>query len=128
VSWDRPAASAALAALLSSATADLVTVHPKPPSTLNAPALVVGYPQTVTKHTPTFAVDLAALSVIGAYGIDNGDALDDLLNVADAAIGVDPTLGLAVQHCRVVEWRNWRTFTSAGANLLLAELALEIRM
>ena len=82
----------------------------------------------MAKHTPSFAVDLASVSVLGAVGVEDGDGLDDLLSVANDAIEVDPSLGLAVQHARVVEWRNWRVFTSAGANLLVAELALEIRM
>jgi hypothetical protein len=128
VSWDRPAAAAALVDVLEAATADLVTVHDKPPSTLNAPTLVVSYPTTVVKHTPTFAIDQASVAVLGAVGVEDGDGLDDLLEAATVAIEADPSLGGAVQYAKPVEWRNWRIMTSAGASLLVAELALEIRM
>jgi hypothetical protein len=128
MSWDRPAAAAALVGVLTSATNDLVTVHDKPPSTLNAPALVVSYPTTVTKHSPTFAVDQAALAVLGAVGVEAGDDLDGLLQLATDAIEANPSLGGAVQYAKPVEWRNWRIMSSAGASLLVAELALEIRM
>jgi len=128
VSWDRPSAAAALVDVLETATASLVTVHDRPPSTLNAPALVVSYPTTVTKHTPAFAIDQAELAVMGAVGVEDGDSLDGLLETATAAVEANPTLGGAVQHCKPTAWRNWRIFTSAGASLLVAEVALEIRM
>ena len=128
MSWDRPSAAAALVDVLEAATESLVTVHDKPPSTLNAPSLVVSYPTTVTKHSPTFAIDQAELAVMGAVGIEAGDDLDGLLEVATDAIEADPVLGGAVQYCKPVEWRNWRIMTSAGASLLVAEIALEIRM
>jgi hypothetical protein len=128
VSWDRPAAAAALVDVLTAATDEVVTVHDKPPSTLNAPALVVSYPTTVTKHVPTFAIDQATVAVLGVAGVEDGDGLDELLDDATTAIEADPTLGGAVQYAKPVEWRNWRIMTSAGASLLVAELALEIRM
>ena len=128
MSWDRPAAADALVTVLTAATDDLVTVHDRPPSTLNAPALVVSYPTTVTKHTPTFAIDEASLAVLGAVGVEAGDGLDELLEDATTAIETDPTLGGAVQYAKPVEWRNWRIMTSAGASLLVAELVLQIRM
>jgi hypothetical protein len=128
VSWDRPSAAAALVDVLMAATADVVTVHDRPPSTLNAPALVVSYPTAVAKHTPTFAIDQAELAVLGAVGVEAGDDLDGLLEVATDAIEGDPTLAGAVQYCKPTEWRNWRIMASAGASLLVAEIALEIRM
>jgi hypothetical protein len=66
--------------------------------------------------------------VLGAVGVEDGDGLDDLLEAATVAIEADPSLGGAVQYAKPVEWRNWRIMTSAGASLLVAELALEIRM
>lgn len=128
MSWDRPTAAAALAGVLTTATEDLVFVHDKPPATLNAPSLVVSYPTTVVKHSPAFAVDQASLAVLAAVGVEDGDNLDGLLSVATSAIESDPSLGGAVQYAKPVEWRNWRIMTSAGASLLVAELALEIRM
>jgi hypothetical protein len=128
MSWDRPTAAGALVSVLGAATEGIVTVHDKPPSTLNAPSLVVSYPTTVTKHSPTFAIDQAAIAVLGAVGVEDGDSLDGLLQAATDAIEADPRLGGAVQYCQPTEWRNWRIMTSAGASLLVAEVALEIRM
>lgn len=128
MSWDRPAAATALVDVLTAATADLVTVHDKPPATLNAPTLVVSYPTTVAKHNPAFSIDLASVAVLGAVGVEDGDGLDTLLGVATTAIEANPSLGGAVQYAKPVEWRNWRIMTSAGASLLVAEIALEIRM
>lgn len=128
MSWDRPAAAAALVEVLEAATASTVTVFDTPPATFNPPALVVNYPATVTKHNPTFAIDLAALSVLAAVGVSEGDTLDGLLDTATTAIEADPTLVAAVQHAKPVEWRNWRVLTVSGIDVLTAELALEIRM
>jgi hypothetical protein len=128
VSWDRPSASAALAFVLEAATDGAVTVFETPPATFNAPALVVNYPSTVTKHTPAFAVDQAELTVTAAVGAADGDKLDALLDAATAAIETDPTLGGAVQHAKPVEWRTWRLLAVSGIDLLAADLALEIRM
>jgi len=128
VSWNRPIMAAALADLLEVATASTVTVLETPPATFNPPALVVNYPATVTKHTPAFGVDLAALTVLAAVGVSEGDSLDGLLGTATAAIEADPTVGGAVQHAKPLEWRNWRILTVAGIDMLAAEVALEIRM
>ena len=68
-------------------------MHDQPPSTFNAPSLVVSYPTTVTKHSPTFAIDQAELAVMGAVGIEAGDDLDGLLQVATDAIEADPGIG-----------------------------------
>jgi hypothetical protein len=128
MSWDRPTAAAALAGVIAAATDGTVTVLEQPPATFNPPALVVGYPQTVSLHNPAFAVDQAALTVLAAVGAPEGDDLDGLLEVATRAVEGDPTLGGAVQIAKPTEWRNWRMLTVAGVDMLTAELALEIRM
>jgi hypothetical protein len=131
MSWNRPAAADALVSVLTAATAantPPVWVHDKPPSTLNAPSLVVSYPTTVVKHSPTFPIDQAAVAVLGAVGVEAGDDLDGLLAQTTTAVEANPTLSGAVQYCQPTEWRNWRIMTSAGASLLVAEVALEIRM
>ena len=128
MSWDRAVAAAALADVLRAATADAVTVFTHPPATLNAPAYVVAYPVTVTKHTPAFAIDTAEWVLTGAAGADDPDTLDDLLAVASTAIEGDPTIGGSVQHARPTTWRNYRVTTIAGADLLMADLVLETRM
>jgi hypothetical protein len=120
--------SAALAEVLGAGTAGTVTVFPAPPATFNPPALVVQYPTTVTKHSPAFGVDLAALPVLAAVGAPEGGALDALLEQATAAVEADISLAGTVQSAKTVEWRNWRILTVAGVDMLVAELVLEIRM
>lgn len=128
MSWNRAAAAAALAAALEAATNDTVTVLDRPPATFNPPALIVQYPQTVTRHTPAFATDLATLTILGAVGLEAPETLDALLDLADQAISADPTLGDVVQAAKPTELRNWRILPVAGAEYLSAELALTIQM
>jgi hypothetical protein len=128
MSWDRTSAAAALADLLISATAAAVTVFTHPPATFNAPAYIVAYPTTVTKHEPAFAIDVAEWILTAAAGADDPDTLDGLLSTAADAIEKDMTLGGAVQICRPTMWRNYRVSVIGGAELLLADLVLETRM
>ncbi len=128
MSWDRPAAAGALVEVLEAATASTVSVFDKPPATFNPPALVINYPTTVAKHNPAFAIDLASFTVLAAVGVDQGDSLDELLGTVTAAVEADPSLTAVVQHAKPVEWRNWRILTVAGADMLAADVALEVRM
>jgi hypothetical protein len=129
VTWDGALARAGLARVLQTAFAGTnITVLSTPPATFNAPALVVQYPQTVTKYVASFGVDLASWTVLGAVGLDQPDTLDGILNDAAAAVFLDPTLSGAVQTTKVVELRNWRIVATGGAELLAAEVALESRM
>jgi hypothetical protein len=119
-----------MSAVLSAATEGTnVSVFSAPPSTFNPPALVVQYPQTVTKYVASFGVDLAAWTVMAAVGLENqSDDLDGLANlVADTVFG-DPTLGGGVIASKLTELRNWRIVVVGGAELLTCEVALETRM
>jgi hypothetical protein len=128
MAWNRPAAAAALASVMAAGTDGTITVLAAPPATFNPPALLVGYPATVVKHTPAFGVDLASLAVLAAVGAPEADSLDSLLSSATAAIEANPSLGAVVQHAKPTEWRNWRILNVAGIDMLAADLALEIRM
>jgi hypothetical protein len=131
MSWDRPAASDALVAVLADAVAALTppaSVFPEPPATYNPPALIVQYPTQVLLHQPTFAIDTATVSLLAVGGLDDSGTVDVLLAVAVDAVEADPQLGDAVQYCRPVEHRLWRIQNVAGADYLTAELSLEIRM
>lgn len=129
MTWDGAAARAALAATLQAAfDGTNVNVFASPPATFNPPALVVQFPQTVAKHAPTFGIDMATWTVLGAVSLELADALDELLNTADAAVMLDRTLGGAVQVSKTTEVRNWRVLVIGGVEMLTAELALETRM
>jgi hypothetical protein len=129
VTWDGATARAALSGVLEAAFAGTnVSVFPAPPSTFNAPALIVQYPLTVTKFVPSFGTDLAAWSVMAAVGLEQSDELDGLANDVAAAVFLDPSLGGAVQVAKVTELRNWRIVTTGAAELLSCEIALETRM
>jgi hypothetical protein len=129
VSWDRPAVAAALAQVLTDAVAaaDLaVTVFKAPPLTLNAPALVVGFPATVAYHVPAFSVDLATIVVTAMAGIDDPDTADQLTTLAREAIEADSSLGGVVPVAKPVEQRNWRGLNVGGSDFLAVDLAVEI--
>jgi hypothetical protein len=128
VSWSRSPVAAALVELLEASSAGLVTCFDRPPAVFNAPAYVVGYPDSVAYAEPAFGVDQATMSVICAHVVDRADELDGLLAAAGKAISADVTLGGAVQSVQVKEARSWRVFTVGGVQMLLAELSLEIRM
>ena len=131
MSWDRPSASAALAAVLEDGTADMTppaSVFAQPPSTHNPPALIVQYPSQVLLHQPTFTIDTATVSVLAVGGLDDPVTVDALLSAAVDAVEGDPQLGDVVQTARPVEHRLWRIANVAGTDYLTAELVLEIRM
>ena len=131
MAWDRSRAGAALAVVLMEATAELTppcSVFAQPVATYNPPALVVQYPALVTLHQPAFAVDTADISVLAVAGLDDPYTVDVLLAAAAAAVQADPQLDGNVQLARPTELRPWRIATVAGADYLMAELALEIRM
>ena len=131
MSWDRPAASGALAALLADATAGMVppaSVFAQPPSTHNPPALVVQYPSQVLLHQPAFPIDTATVSVLAVAGLEEPATVDALLSATVAAVEADGQLGGTVQFCRPTQHRLWRIVNVAGADYLTAELELEIRM
>jgi hypothetical protein len=129
MSWDGSVARPALAATLATAFEGTnVSVFAAPPSTINPPALVVQYPQTVVKWAPTFITDTATWSVMGAVGLEQSDELDSMLNTVAEAVRADPTLAGAVQVSKVTEIHNWRIVAVGGIEVLAAEVVLESRM
>jgi hypothetical protein len=119
----------ALLALLGAATAgDGVTVHERPPETLNPPAVVIHRP-TVTYGVAGFGVDEASLPLVIVGGIESEAALDALKETCRQAILADPSLGGSVQSGYPSEERNWRNYTGAGGiQILQVELVLTIQM
>jgi hypothetical protein len=128
VSWSRAPVVAALQTILSAATADGVTIHERPPETLNPPAIVIHRP-TVTYSVAGMAIDEASLPLIVVAGIESEDALDTLKETCRQAILADPSLGGSVQLGYPSEERNWRNYTGAGGiQILQVELVLTIQM
>lgn len=127
MTWDRAAVADALVAVLGAATG--VTVHRRPPETLNPMCVVVGRPQPVAYSTIAFSIDEATLPVMVVGGIETEDQIETLKNHCRTAIAADPSLGGVVQDCHASEERNWRNVTGAGGvQLLLVELILTVQM
>jgi hypothetical protein len=127
VSWDRAVVAGALVGVLGPATG--VTVHDRPPETLNPMCVVIGRPQPVSYDTFALGVDEATLPVMVVGGAETEAQIDVLKNACRTAVMADPTLGGTVADATPTEERNWRNLTGAGGvQLLLVELILTIRM
>jgi hypothetical protein len=124
--WSRTKAAAAVAGVL--AALDGIAVFATPPETFNPPAYIVGYPSSVAYGHVGFGMDLASLPVMAAAGPNSADDVDALIQNAKDAIDADPTLGGAVGNATVATQANWRRVDVAGAQVLAADLVLEIRM
>jgi len=127
VTWQRAPVAAAVAAELAALDA-AVSVFAVPPATFNPPAYLVGFVRRVDYDQPTFGVDLTELVVSAAAGVAEPDRLDQLLHDAKVALNADPTGGGSVQVLRVRNQDPWRIVTIGGADILLGDLILEIRM
>jgi hypothetical protein len=129
VSWSRTDCAAALAAAIQAQFGETVVVYPKPPQTINPPAIVVGYPAEVRYTTFAFGVDEADLPVLCIGPLDGPEMVDDLIQGVRAAVnGPDLTLGGVVQGVGDTFERNWRPLNVAGIDVLQAEVALTIQM
>lgn len=128
MTWNRAQAAQAVADVLAPVD-ELVSVFASPPSTFNPPAYIVGYPRRVAYDAGAgFGVDVAELPVLAGCGVSEVDRVDQLLEAAHKAVNADPSLGGAVQHARVASQDNWRILSVAGADVLAADLTVEIRM
>ena len=128
MTWSRAPVAAALVDMLTAATEGL-RVHPAPPEIINGPCIVISRPQPVLCSAAAVAVDEVTLPVIVASGVEQEQALEDIIAVCRAAVLADPTLGHSVAAAWPAEIRNWRNVTGAGGiQLLLAELILTIHM
>lgn len=128
MSWDRAAVSAALAGLLGPAVE--VTVHPRPPETLNPLCVVVDRPTSRMISGAAFGgVDEVELALFVVGGVETEDQIEAIKRTCEQTLLSDPTLGGVVRSCFPTEERNWRNLTGAGGvQLLLVELILTIQM
>jgi hypothetical protein len=125
--WQRAPVATAIAGLLG-AIDPSVSAFATPPETLNPPAYVCAYPRRVEYNMASLGVDLVTFVVSAFAGPTDPDTLDDLLSDAAAALNASPTLAGSVQEGHVSGQDNWRRFSLAGAEVLAADLTLEIRM
>jgi len=124
--WNRADVAAALVPILAPIDAQ-ATVFATPPETFNPPAIIVGYPQSVDYDLAAFGVDLVQLPVAACAGAAEVAKVDAYLAQARELIAADLTLGGVVKACRARAQSNWRRLNVAGAEILAADLVLEIR-
>jgi hypothetical protein len=128
VSWNRAPVTAALAFMLTNATEGAVTIHERPPETLNPPAVVIHRP-TVAYSVAGLGIDEVSLPLVIVGGIESEAAIDALKETCRQAVLADQTLGGTVQVGYPTEERNWRNYTGAGGiQILQVELVLTIQM
>ena len=122
MTWSRATVAEALAGVLFAAAEGAVSTFADPPATFNVPAMIVGWPQSVTYHRPAFGIDEVTIPVIVAAGLSEPGKVDDLLRLARTALEADPTLGgvLAFGGLTVDGGRNWRALLDVGGGQYLA--------
>lgn len=126
MTWNRATVAAALVDLLTEATD--VMVFDRPPGTVNAPAIVVARPNSVTYGVGALGIDDAELPLVLVGGADDLDGVEALKTSVRAAVDTDPSLGGVVQLVYPEAERNWRVLNIGGADLLTVEVILQIRM
>jgi len=104
-----------------------ITIYDAPPSTLNAPAVVVGHVLDVTYATAGLGVDTVQLPVICIGPLwDGEDVLEELIGLVRSAIRADPQLGGAVGGVTPNGERNWRAVKIGGADFMAVDVVLDI--
>ena len=127
MTWHRAPVAVAIAGVLEGLD-PFVTVFDAPPATLNPPAFYVGYPTTVAYDAFTFGVDTITLPISAVAGLSEGDRVDGLLDAARKAFEDTDTLAGVVAACRVSTQQSWRVLSVGGADLLAADLVLDLKM
>jgi hypothetical protein len=131
VTWNRAPAAAALADLLTTALAGAgieASVFAAPPFTLNANAVVVSRPTEVRYAVSGFSIDEVTLPVLCVAGQDQDDTVSALIAVVRSALAGSLNLGGVVSQIHATGERNWRHVNVSGAELLAAELTVQILM
>jgi hypothetical protein len=131
VSWDRTPFAGALAKAIEAeldSAGVTASVFDKPPFTLNAPSIVIARPTEVRYSEAAFSIDAAAVVVTCVGGADDDETVSDLIGVVRSAIAADESLGGTVALCVPMSERNWAHVNVAGADLLRADVVLDIQM
>lgn len=105
-----------------------VSAFDSPPLQLNPPAVVVSRPSEVLYGTGGFGVDVATLPVICIGPQTGEDMVNALLGLVRDALKADPRLGGLVAIAHAPSERNWRAVRIGGADMLAADLTVEIQM
>lgn len=127
MTWQRAPVAAALVQLLEPLDAT-VTVFGAPPLTFAPPALIVWYPTLVQYSGFAYQVDLVTLPIMCAAGLGEWDRVDELAAMVRGAVDTaDPQLGGSVAVARAYQQSETRIVSVAGADVLAANVILEIR-
>jgi hypothetical protein len=127
VTWDRDSVGKALASILEAAITD-VSIYDRPLYNLNAPAIVVGRAAETRYSTWALSIDETTLPVTCLAGTERDADVAELIAQVRAAVLADVMLGGLVQSCYPVAERNWRPLKVAGADLLAADVVLQVYM
>jgi hypothetical protein len=125
--WNRDDVAKALVPILQPIDAQ-AKVFPDPPETFNPPAFIVGFVQSVDYDLAAFGVDMVQLPIAACCGAGEVAKVDAYIVAARDAISEDLTLGGVVHAAKPRAQNNWRRLQVAGAEILAADLVLEIRM
>ena len=128
MTWSRSLAAGALADALKAADDGSTNIFASPPMTLNPAAIVVGRPIEVRYATAGLGVDEVELPVVCIGAMEGDDVVDALMTFVRSTVMADPSVGGALRSASPSLGRNWRAVRIAGADLLAADLVLEIRM
>jgi hypothetical protein len=132
--WSRAAFAAAMAASLATAAETwpgappAPTIYPRPPGTLNAPAIVVGRPTEVLYGVAGFAIDEATVPLVCIGALEGDDVVDALIAFCRTVVDVDPQVSGTVQIATAPREQSWRGVRIGGADLLAADLVLTVQM
>jgi hypothetical protein len=128
MTWSRALFAATAADMLKEAPGvDTVNVFPAPPLTLNPPALVVGHPLEVLYGTAALGVDEATIPIVCVGPLGGEDTVDALLELVREVFAPGVMVD-GVQSCVVTAERNWGPARIGGAELLVANAELTVRM
>jgi hypothetical protein len=127
MSWDRATCAKALVTLLGPALPG-VSVYDRPMYSYNAPAVIVGRAAETRYSTFAIGIDETQLPLTVAVGTEREDDVSDLMAQIRSAIEGDNSLGGTVASCTAALDRNWRNTKVAGADLLAADLVLQVYM
>ena len=102
------------------------TTYSSPPLSLNVPALVVGYPETVELNT-AMGLDTATIPVVCVVGFaDPPSRMGTLIAAARAAVSGDRKLAGAAALARLSSVRTMRADKVGGIDVLICDLVMTV--
>ena len=132
MTWSRSPVAAALAQLLTSALDQSdecdAQVYEAPPFSLNADSIVIGRATEVRYSVQGFALDEVTLPITCVGGMDQDDTVAALIELVRSTVHASINLDGACSEIHAVGERGWRHVNVSGADLLAAEITLQVLM